>query len=342
MSMFFNRKKKDTNSTLDAISKHTDETMSEPSDDQSQNSSSNLSVEASPKRRSIFGSIAANFRRSGDNMYDLASDCTIDDQIKSLYIDSDELEQRCKFDAKKFNMKYGLKAEEDQDIDTSFIPKQLAPKKTSDSVIENLYEGYFNTEFDPVYMQLNQVFEWLDSKDCDMNMRFMAAIEEADTDKDMVMSKLAYLIETNRNAITESQNDIFSIDVDLARAATQISISRRKMGNAVSIMNKGSIKVTQLQKKKEKLTSIQDMLKNFKLLNKLSETAIDLSLNGDFSTAAYCLFNLITATMNPMYEKFSILESIREKTFKSLPMVRINSDKALGKIFNQLFNHTTL
>jgi hypothetical protein len=259
-SNFFSRKKKAEPSAA------TEETISEPSDEHLSQSSANLSDYSSPRRASILGTIASKFRKGPDNPYELGGDATIDDQMRALYLDTDELDQKCKFDSEKFNAKYGLPSPQPQTVgDATYIPPQLSARKTADSVIENLYEGFFTMTFDPVFLQLEQVSSWMDSTDCDLSIRFMDAIEEADTDKDMVMSRLAALIEKNKVAITESQNDIFSIDVDIARAATQISISRRKMGNVVDHMTQGSIRLTKLQKKREKLQSIQDMLKNFKV-----------------------------------------------------------------------------
>jgi hypothetical protein len=260
---FFSRKKKPTEPTTGTD----DNTASEPSDEHLSQSSTNLSDYSSPRRASILGTIASKFRKEPESPYELPSDCSIDDQMKALYLDVDELEQKCRFDPEKFNTKHGL-ANTFVDVsatETTVIPKHLSARKTADTVIENLYEGFFTSTFDPVYLQLEQVSSWMDSADCDMNLRFMDAIEEADTDKDMIMSRLATLIETNKGAITESQNDIFSIDVDIARAATQISISRRKMGIVVELVAHGSIRLTTLQKKREKLKSVQDMLKTFKV-----------------------------------------------------------------------------
>ena len=236
------------------------EDMSEPSDDTRSQSSatlSALSAEASP-RRSILSSITSRLRRAPDSPYDLEHDCTIDDQMKCLYIDTDLLEQKCRFDPHKFDSKYGLSKggrpsiSSDNGID---ITSQLTIQKTSDSVILGLDKRYFTEDFDPVFQQLQQVSDWLSGGiDCDANIRFMSAIEEADTDKvlifpsdlhikfaffklfscclhmkfithkDMVLCRLATCIEQNQSSITESQNDIFSIDVDIARASTQISI----------------------------------------------------------------------------------------------------------------------
>lgn len=256
-SNFFSRKKKPTETD--------DNTASEPSDEHLSQSSANLSDYSSPRRASILGTIASKFRKGPENPFELAGDCSVDDQIKALYLDSDELEQRCRFDPDKFNVMHGLAIQASSETDTTAIPKHLSARKTADTVIENLYEGFFTPTFDPVYLQLEQVSSWMDNADCDINLRFMDAIEEADTDKDMIMSRLAVLIETNKEAITESQNDIFSIDVDIAHAATQISISRRKMGTVVELIAQGSIRLTRLQKKREKLQSVQDMLKNFKV-----------------------------------------------------------------------------
>ena len=261
MSRFFSRTKKIDPSSTSA----TEETMSEPSDDQSQTSSINIS-DTSPRRGSILSALASRFRKDPESEFDLQYDCSIDEQLKCLYMDSDELEHKCRFDPKKFSALHGMS----NALLTGSIPTDeyssavhLSSKKSPDSVIENLCEGFFTPEFDPVYMQLEQVSSWLDNEKCDLNSRFMDAIEEADTDKDMIMSRLAGLIEKNQHEIIASQNDIFSIDIDIARAATQISISRRKMRNVVDIMSQGSIKVTILQKKREKLLSIQGMLKSF-------------------------------------------------------------------------------
>lgn len=80
--------------------------------------------------------------------------------------------------------------------------------KSPENVIDNLAKEFFTPEFDPVLHQLNALSQW-DSEE--MMERFMSTIEETDTDKDMVLVKLAEMIETNYSELMECMRDVSAI-----------------------------------------------------------------------------------------------------------------------------------
>ena len=92
----------------------------------------------------MLSTIASKFKREPESEYDLSKDCSIDEQIRSLYIDPDVLNNRCKFDAKKFNEKYGLNGDNDEKLvaeDEVRLTQNMM--KTPENVIASLDESYF-------------------------------------------------------------------------------------------------------------------------------------------------------------------------------------------------------
>jgi hypothetical protein len=77
--------------------------------------------------------------------------------------------------------------------------------KSPEYVIDNLHKDFFSPDFDPVLHQLSALSQW---SEADMMERFMSTIEETDTDKDMVLVKLAEMIETNYSELMDCMRDV--------------------------------------------------------------------------------------------------------------------------------------
>ena len=77
--------------------------------------------------------------------------------------------------------------------------------KSPEFVINNLDKQFFTPDFDPVLHQLHALEQW-DS--AEMMERFMSTIEETDTDKDMVLVKLAEMIEINYSELMGCMRDV--------------------------------------------------------------------------------------------------------------------------------------
>lgn len=68
----------------------------------------------------------------------------------------------------------------------------------------------------------------------------MNKIEEADTDKDVIISHLTTMIESNYDELLDCMTNIQSIHVDLCKAGIQISHGRRKIRSASEILYSGN------------------------------------------------------------------------------------------------------
>ena len=77
--------------------------------------------------------------------------------------------------------------------------------KSPEYVIDNLDKEFFTPEFDPVLHQLTALSQW---ESGELMERFMSTIEETDTDKDMVLVKLAEMIEINYSELMECMRDV--------------------------------------------------------------------------------------------------------------------------------------
>jgi hypothetical protein len=248
---------------------------------------------------------------------------TIDDMMKNLYEDPDILEYRC-LKCGEAPLQQNSNNISKDDLGSTTWRK---PSKSLESVTSSLYEGYFTAGFDPTLLQLQQVTNWTET---DRTSKFMAMIEETDTDKDVILSNLANMIEKNYPEIMKCMNDVYDIDADIARACTQITISRRNIGNANEIMTKGSVKVTTLQKKKQRRLNLLDMLKNFKVLKDLYNSTMESIVSGELNTATECAYHVLSTLNRSLYDSFDLAQSIRSELVKTLPLIRSRADKELN------------
>ena len=167
MSKFFFGAKKATTAAKDEKSSVNDDTCSLNSDDHS----STLSSETSKQAGKLSNLWNATFKRNAVAESPVAKvyiEATIDDLMKNLYIDTDELEHYCRTGASIGSKNVSAFATgslrdgyEGGEITTrKSISSSLGIKKTAELVIESLPVGYFSPNFDPVLQQLHEVTNW--------------------------------------------------------------------------------------------------------------------------------------------------------------------------------------
>lgn len=280
------------------------------------------------KKHSFFDALLGLIEQKGDN--DLPDSYTVDDQIRSLY--GKNIDERC------ISSKGKVPTPIEHRIDITTIPSSMRSNKTPAAIIDELYEGYFDENFDPAYFILEQVSQWLEGSECNLNKRFMAEIESIDTDKDMILGKLATSIEKNQFAITDSEMYMFSIGQLIVKADSAINNSRLHLHSAQKIMQDGGIKVSTLQKRRSKFAMVESVVKNFKVLRDLSSSAHKLVISGDFCLSAHCVYHLILTTKNIFYDNFKLTSSMREGVVQLIPTIKRLTDKALDLITCRRFD----
>ena len=180
----------------------------------------------------------------------------IDQQLQSLYYDSSVLEKRCILAAK------GLTDDtdpgdsgKDSGKEQRRITSYFFSDKTPQTVIANLPDAFFSPDFDPVAQLPVEVASWGKG---DLTDKFMTKMEDFDTDKDMILSSLADLIEANYSEIVECMRDINAIDFELSQAASKTIASRQKLAVASAALCAGPVMVAAMQSKRDRLALAAD------------------------------------------------------------------------------------
>jgi len=168
MSKFFFGSRRPTTAKDDKSSVN-DDTCSLNSDDHSSTLSSENSKQGGGRLTNIWN---ATFKKSViaevPNVSKVYIEATVDDLMKNLYIDTDELEHYCRtgtpIGSKSSTVIVigGLREgfdKTDAQIRKS-VSSSLGVKKTADAVIGSLPVGYFSPNFDPVLQQLHEVSKW--------------------------------------------------------------------------------------------------------------------------------------------------------------------------------------
>ena len=205
-------------------------------------------------RKALSDGIAVDMKRAFG--LDGSSAEEIDQQLQSLYYDSSVLEKRCILAAK------GLTDDtdpgdsgKDSGKEQRRITSYFFSDKTPQTVIANLPDAFFSPDFDPVAQLPVEVASWGKG---DLTDKFMTKMEDFDTDKDMILSSLADLIEANYSEIVECMRDINAIDFELSQAASKTISSRQRLAVASAALCAGPVMVAAMQAKRDRLALAAD------------------------------------------------------------------------------------
>jgi hypothetical protein len=211
----------------------------------------------------------------------------------------------------------------------------VKPTKTPDEVIQSLPEEYFTAEFDPVVPQLEKFQDWEEDS---MAENFMVAIEETDTNKDCIVSKLSVMIESNYNSLMVCMRDVHAIDLDLARTGIQVTNGRRKLKSADSLMVSGTLRITELHHLKERLLQVHAISSDMLLLKKKYDTIEKFVEDENFKLAADCCMGLLNDFQRDAYESIFCVTRLADAVQNWVPLIRHRADRALFMICGRNFN----
>lgn len=206
--------------------------------------------------------------------------------------------------------------------------------KTPEEVVANLFQGYFDPEFDPIERQLLEISSWEEEEMMD---RFMATIEETDTDKDMVLTQLADMISLNYNDLMACMRDVHAIDVDLARTGIMITNSRRQLNSGKDLIVTGTLHITKLQHHRDNLSVVYVLLQKLQSLKNLYESVQEDIKVGDVGKAAESCYQVILTLQDESYYAMQGAQRYGESIQKLLPLLRRRSDKSLFRTVSRKF-----
>jgi len=274
----------------------------------------------------------------------------IDTGIRSLYQDVDLLEEKCALSMKGtistpvISMGVPTKDEKKE----RFITQDASHycNKTAESVIKSLPPGYFTStgEYDPVALIPHEVSTWGTG---DLNEQFMNKIEDVDTDKDMILSSLADLIEANYTELMGCMTNVYDIDLDLSRAGMQVVNCRRNIAEASNVLVDGAMGIAQLQAKRERLILAATMAKSLKALMDVHRAMLNDVIIGNLAKAAEgassLLFSILLDKQNNEDSGYGLqlkaLFNMKAGVVKkSVITIRQKSDRALHRLCSRKFN----
>lgn len=274
----------------------------------------------------------------------------IDTGIRSLYQDVDILEEKCTLSMKGIistpvtSAGVSTKDEKKERIITQDASHYS--NKSSESVIKSLPPGYFTPvgEYDPVALIPHEVSTWGAG---DLTEQFMNKIEDVDTDKDMILSSLADLIEANYTELMGCMTNVYDIDLDLSRAGMQVVNCRRNIAEASNVLVHGAMGIAKLQAKRERLILAATMAKSLKALMDVHRAMLNDVIIGNLAKAAEgassLLFSILLDKQNkedPGYGlQLKALFNMKAGVVKkSVITIRQKSDRALHRLCSRKFN----
>lgn len=207
--------------------------------------------------------------------------------------------------------------------------------KSPESVVEGLRAEYFTSDFDPIAPNLKEISTWEEE---DMIEKFMTKIEEADTDKDVIIGHLTTMIDANYNDLVDCMRNVQSIDIDLCRAGIQIGHGRQRIRSACDIIHSGAIKVKALHSKRGKFSRMAETIRSLQALKGIHESMMANIKVGEVGKAANHAKSLLECLQSEAYGSYLALKSIGASTEKSVVTIRQKCDKALKRICSRKFS----
>eukprot|EP00601_Ochromonadales_sp_CCMP2298_P025716 CAMPEP_0173274650 /NCGR_PEP_ID=MMETSP1143-20121109/2556_1 /TAXON_ID=483371 /ORGANISM="non described non described, Strain CCMP2298" /LENGTH=282 /DNA_ID=CAMNT_0014211481 /DNA_START=32 /DNA_END=876 /DNA_ORIENTATION=+ len=267
---------------------------------------------------------------------------TLDEQMKAMYGDTTDLEARCTATA------YADTAPPDTPDapDAPHTPSTPLPEpvtnlgmtacyeKSPQAVIDALPKGYFLAGHDPVEPLLLEISSWQREG---MMQRCLNRIEEADTDKDVIVSYLTAMIDANYAELMQCMRSVQDIDVDLCRAGIQLGHGRQKLRSACTIIHSGAITVQQLHAKRGKLTKVAETVRSLQALKDIHQAMLTSIGMGEVGRAARHAQSVLDC-LSRSFGHFHSLKSIGQSALKAVVTIRRKSDKALRRLCGRKFS----
>lgn len=259
-------------------------------------------------------------------------DGDIDEQMSNLYIDPMILEKKCADSVSSSMLS-----------DSSFrplsfkIPNQtlsVSYAKSPEAVVEGLPSQYFTPNYDPIGPHLEEISTW---SNLEMTERFMTKIEEADTDKDVIISHLTSMIDANYSDLLECMGNVKSIDLDLCRAGIQIGHGRRKLRSACEIIHSGAIQIKRLNNKRDELQKLSETIRSLKALKDVHQAMLNCMNTGEVGKAANHAHRVVESLKHDAFDRFSALKAIEANMQKSVITIRQKTDRALKRLCGRKF-----
>lgn len=265
-----------------------------------------------------------NFKLGLSNSDNFEED--IDGSLKSLYIDPDILERKCQLSVRGIKYTDSDLFMEDMNDNDQFTTDEF---HKSSKHIDDIPSEYFLEDYDPFKSYITMISN-VDRNE--LNDFFMNHIMNSDVNHDIIMLSLSSQLRLKQDDIMNCMNKAYSINLGLFSATTKVCEVRRNLQASISILENGSIKVSKLKRRQERLLLVSDTLKCLKSVQDLC-VAMNLYITtGEVGRAAEYAKMLLDVLNDSTYNKFKSLSFIENSIYKGIENIRQKADKALFRL----------
>lgn len=272
-------------------------------------------------------SVAQSSLPGGVDRFDLHPDCSIDDCMRSLYIDPEELSRRS----------------------TQPSIKRSITRRSGSVVVDPIEASTTHSldELDPLYFEESMtdgsspVFAVVSNACCwdknDSSHLFMERIEHMDSLKDTVMSRLGHMIQANKDELMKCFRDVQAVDNNLENTIQRVSLSRLKLTAAMELFDSSSMQVLRLEWTRVSLQRLVTAVKQISEAREDNRAMKSHMANGDLASAAECGYRVVQM-LSSSDQKIESLRSISDSSIAALASLLKRSDEKLTRVCSRSFS----
>ena len=280
-----------------------------------------------------------NLRMKRFSFFDSSSDANVelDEQLRSLYMDPLMLEQKCLDSSLRtdYNKVLSKILATKTTMSSGGVEEEIAYSKSPEAVVEGLPPLYFTPAFDPIEPHLVEIGQW---DEAELLEKFMNKIEEADTDKDVIISHLTSMIESNYDDLLDCMANVQSIHMDLCKASILVSHGRRKIRSASEIIYSGAIKIKGINMRRAKLKKLSETVTRLKALKDIHHAMLGCINTGEVGRAADHARRVLESLKLEAFDQFSAFVDLSSSMDKSVIKIRQKADTALRRLCGRKFS----
>jgi hypothetical protein len=260
-------------------------------------------------------------------------DSEIDEAFKGLYPSSEVIERRC---TESVLDKNSLSVSSDLASKLRPIhPNKISYDKSFKEVIDELPDSYFSMQYDPVAEHLEEISSWIDDETIE---KFMAKIEETDTDKDIIIGEITSMIDANYDDLMSCMRKIQEISYELKSATGSVNFTREKISSAKRFILNGALRAKNLSVRKQKLRSVLESTSNLKKIQLIYSQMQEKMYGDEVGDAAEQCLILYDQLKTDTRTEFLALRNIREGYVHSLTKIKNKTDKYLNRLVCRRFS----
>lgn len=259
--------------------------------------------------------------------FDLHPDSSIDDCMKSLYLDPAELSRRSVQPTLR-------RAVTRRSASATSDHSEAPPGLSLDELDPIYYEEATSDSTSPVVAVVSLACSWDRS---DSSHLFMERIEHLDALKDRVMVRLGHMIQENKDELMKCFRDVQAVDANLENTLQRIGLSRMRLTTANDLLDSSFMQVLRLEWRRAALQRLVTAVRQVRDACEASKALKSHLASGDLCFAAESGYKVLRVVVSSE-QKILSLRSIAESVTASLENLLKRSDEKLTRVCCRSFS----